>query len=178
MTPTTITISGAGSDLIERLRSGIESNELIDLFGIKFAGVKFSSHVWEGEARGTMIAQEVVTAQPAPWSGDGLPPIGAVCEMHIDGGEWVFGTVAVHIDLDRPVAVAHNGEDVFHGYAGDFRPIKTPAQVSAELADQEVKKIAAIICRDGAFDIDDPEVSESAVALYDAGLRFTEGSDK
>jgi hypothetical protein len=55
---------------------------------------------------------------------------------------------------------------------GDFA--NTPEQIAAELANQEIKKIATIICRDGAFDIDDPEVTESAVALYDAGLRFTE----
>ena len=55
--------------------------------------------------------------------------------------------------------------------ADSFRPIRTPEQIAAELADQAIKEIAGIICRDGAFDIDDPEVTESAVALYDAGYR-------
>ena len=60
---------------------------------------------------------------------------------------------------------------LYYGEPNEFRPIRTPEQIAAELTDQAIKEIAGIICRDGAFDIDDPEVTESAVALYDAGYR-------
>lgn len=71
------------------------------------------------------------------WYGDGLPPVGTVCDMHIDDFGWITGTVVVHIDLDEPTAVAHNGKEVFHGNASAFRPIKTDEQ----LEEEEKKKV-------------------------------------
>lgn len=71
------------------------------------------------------------------WDGEGLPPVGTVCDMHIDDFGWITGTVVVHIDLDEPTAVAHNGEEVFHGNASDFRPIKTAEQLEEEEREKE-----------------------------------------
>ena len=71
------------------------------------------------------------------WDGEGLPPVGTVCDMHIDDFGWITGTVVVHIDLDEPTAVAHNGREVFHGNASAFRPIKTDEQ----LEEEEKKKV-------------------------------------
>ena len=71
------------------------------------------------------------------WDGVGLPPVGTVCDMHLDDFGWITGTVVVHIDLDEPTAVAHNGEEVFHGNASDFRPIKT----AEHLAEEEIQAI-------------------------------------
>jgi len=112
----------------------------------------------------------------ASWSGEGLPPVGTACEVKHDG-RW-YETTIIGVDPDDKSLVFKTHSDYetpYDGYtsAGQFRPIRTPEQIAEELADKEIKQIATIICRDGAFDIDDPEVSESAVALYDAGLRFT-----
>lgn len=181
MTSKIITISGKGVDIVERLRDGIESSELIDLFGLKFVGVRLETGVHAGEPFAGMIARQVAVVQPAPWSVDGLPPVGTECEVlnnDLSNAAWEKCTIL----FAGKHRIVYDSESCHErvGYRDclQFRPIKTPAQVSAELADQEVKKIAAIICRDGAFDIDDPEVSESAVALYDAGLRFPKGGDQ
>ena len=75
------------------------------------------------------------------WNGEGLPPVGTVCDMHIDDFGWITGTVVVHIDLDEPTAVAHNGEEVFHGNASDFRPIKTAEQLAEEELEDAANKM-------------------------------------
>lgn len=71
---------------------------------------------------------------PEEWNGSGLPPVGTVCEMHIDDGDfWAIGKVVAHAVLsDETVAVAHNESEVFHGSDGNFRPIRTPQQIAAE----------------------------------------------
>ena len=117
-------------------------------------------------------------------SGEGLPPVGVkVLIMNPEefaitdygqefvGEECTLRAVFVN-DLDyRMVAVEKVGGACCCFLSEMCFPIRTPEQIAAELTDQAIKEIAVIICRDGAFDIDDPEVTESAVALYDAGYR-------
>lgn len=88
------------------------------------ADMTIKNHSWK-------LIEERPKKQEA-WDGEGLPPVGTVCDMHIDDFGWITGTVVVHIDLDEPTAVAHNGEEVFHGNASDFRPIKTAEQLEEE----------------------------------------------
>lgn len=102
------------------------------------------------------------------WSGEGLPPVGVVCMAN--GYQVVI--VAHHCNgIHAIYAESEYDGLLYYGEPNEFRPIRTPEQIAAELTDQAIKEIAGIICRDGAFDIDDPEVTESAVALYDAGYR-------
>ena len=100
------------------------------------------------------------------WNGEGLPPVGTVCDMHIDDFGWITGTVVVHIDLDEPAAVAHNGEEVFHGNASDFRPIKTADQVAAEEREKAISDMMEVTS-DGISCIG----QDDALALYKAGYR-------
>ena len=99
------------------------------------------------------------------WHGEGLPPVGTVCDMHIDDFGWITGTVVVHIDLDEPTAVAHNGEEVFHGNASDFRPIKTAEQMAEEERNATIQDIRDIA--NGALD----RGITGAEAIYLAGYR-------
>ena len=109
------------------------------------------------------------------WSGEGLPPIGVVCEYRVCDGPWYKCEIRYTIKHPAGGVIAYcphlDHEQALYAPYCQFRPIRTPEQIAAELADQAIKEIAGIICRDGAFDIDDPEVTESAVALYDAGYR-------
>lgn len=100
------------------------------------------------------------------WHGEGLPPVGTVCDMHIDDFGWITGTVVVHIDLDEPTAVAHNGEEVFHGNASDFRPIKTAEQVAAEEREKAIEEMIRTTS-DGITCMD----RYDAELLYKAGYR-------
>lgn len=118
------------------------------------------------------------------WNGDGNPPVGELIEAlwSASGDVWLKTIVFAFNEHEQPIHRWEEGPKKYEYQASPlvgigsnkpyFRPIRTPEQIAAELADQAIKKIAVIICRDGAFDIDDPEVMESAVALYDAGLRF------
>lgn len=117
--------------------------------------------------------------KPASWSGEGLPPVGVVCELRcLPVGGWgkaeikyMSETQCVWLWLREDGGYQVELAEVPDETRMAFRPIRTPEQIATELADQAIKEIAGIICRDGAFDIDDPEVTESAVALYDAGYR-------
>lgn len=107
------------------------------------------------------------------WDGEGLPPAGTVCDMHIDDFGWITGTVVVHIDLDEPTAVAHNGEEVFHGNASDFRPIKTAEQMAEEEKKQAIDDMQRIY-EESMLDYSSRlgHASRPAIkALYEAGYR-------
>lgn len=110
--------------------------------------------------------------RPSPaWSGEGLPPVGMPVEWHSDNQTgWQEVAVLAYHEDDAWIQ-RKDSTSIIVGNPSNFRPIRTPEQIAAELTDQAIKEIAGIICRDGAFDIDDPEVTESAVALYDAGYR-------
>lgn len=100
------------------------------------------------------------------WDGVGLPPVGTVCDMHIDDFGWITGTVVVHIDLDEPTAVAHNGEEVFHGNASDFRPIKTAEQLEEEERKTQLEVMNKIYMQGAS------EHKGGLAALYDAGYKL------
>lgn len=117
----------------------------------------------------------LVETRHGAWTGEGLPPVGVVCEYRVCDGPWYKCEIRYTIKHPDGGVIAYcphlDHEQALYAPYCQFRPIRTPEQIAAELADQAIKEIAGIICRDGAFDIDDPEVTESAVALYDAGYR-------
>ena len=77
------------------------------------------------------------------WTGEGLPPVGTVCEIYIDKtATWVKSTVVAHVVL-RGVshAIAHDGESCFYGIASDFRPMRTVEQIAAEEHERQIVAI-------------------------------------
>lgn len=114
--------------------------------------------------------------KPAPeWSGEGLPPVGAVCEAKVlDGtGNFVWRECRVihhHPRHAMSAAVAHGNEELL-GWADYFRPLRTPEQIAAE----EREKAAKQIC----IDAGSPELTRGQMAiayrLYDHGYRKVEG---
>lgn len=109
-----------------------------------------------------------LVARPAePWSGEGLPPVGTVCEYQRPGDIWQKVIILAH----------HNGhawatgDDGKHCFTvpphGNFRLIKTPEQIAAEERERAIEEIASLIGR-GTF-------SEDAASIYDAGYRKIEG---
>lgn len=72
------------------------------------------------------------------WNGEGLPPVGAVCECLIPNANGITGSyiwqeckVLYVFDATKECAVQH----VKHGnlyYSDEFRPIRTPEQIEAE----------------------------------------------
>lgn len=115
------------------------------------------SEMWQ-ENRYTATARP----QPAQWSGEGLPPVGTVCEWFSPAYGWLGGKV---VGRDGTVSViAHND-----GYTGchphEVRPLRTPEQIAADDREAAIKEMAEIgRMGDGGY-------SGFCSALYDAGYR-------
>lgn len=115
-----------------------------------------------------------IVERPTPWDGNGLPPVGTVCEVlnnTLDRPEWErctilfmgkFKTVYESESCHERVA------DVSEDWMISFRPIRTPEQIAAEQERSSIKEMADIISRKIAD-------SQAAQALWDAGFRKVEG---
>lgn len=107
--------------------------------------------------------------KPASWSGEGLPPVGVVCEANFVG-EWkrfemrYYGEA--HVVFKTAFEVQRARYD-FDTCGVKFRPIRTPEQIAAderEAACEEMLEIAK-------SRRPDPDVYEAIATLYDAGFR-------
>ena len=114
--------------------------------------------------------KELVERPSSPaWNGEGLPPVGTVCEMQDDIGNWIpVEIIAVH------AGYAHGWSEqselaYFSNLACEFRPIRTPEQIAAEAREKAIKAIGNLLASYG------PTFRDQATALYDAGYRKTEG---
>lgn len=110
-----------------------------------------------------------VTPRPAPWTGEGLPPAGTVCEAMLPsaGHQWVEVLVVWHHpELEGSAAVVHGGGRLV-GWSSAFRPIRTPEQIEAE------ERQAFIADAVFATDSETPVEWRKAVfgELYDLGYR-------
>lgn len=122
--------------------------------------------------------------RPPDWSGDGLPPVGAVCEF-------MWSSEAKPIEYKRIVVVGQDeGLCVFRWAEGPrkgeyqavkpgmhyddplFRPLRTPEQIAAEERENAVKEmetVAAKAWRETPTGMD--MITEICSALYDAGFQ-------
>ena len=91
----------------------------------------FKDGQWE-MGFGCMSNSYLEIAKPEPWTGEGLPPVGTVCEWNPNQD----GLVEVEI-------LGHDGEETWFRRAGEsisetcmrmafFRPIRTAEQIAAE----------------------------------------------
>lgn len=154
---------------------------------------------WHASLNQHMIKTEGFLERPAPWEGQGLPPIGTVCE-------WVGCTFApedpkepdLHIG-DQVTIIAHFKDGEFdlaaftfnpqihnpdrgtawvnQGVHGCFRPIRTPEQIAEEARIAELNLMVGAIkdypCgRHGVDHLTQLKIHEEAcINLYDAGWR-------
>ncbi len=116
---------------------------------------------------------EVIAERPQPWSGEDLPPVGAVCEVKNDIDGWdAVDEVLAHTEIKgAAVAVFKRDDRVFLSPADSFRPIRTPEQIAAEDRENEVDAL----CYDIVSHYEAPKMSEHylglAKALHAAGYR-------
>ncbi|EXF45224.1 hypothetical protein BAY1663_02303 [Pseudomonas sp. BAY1663] len=108
--------------------------------------------------------------RPAPWMGEGLPPVGVACEVEndIEGGWDAVDEVLAHTEIKGAhVAVFKRDDRVFYSPDGTFRPIRTPEQIAAEEREKAVSQMAVI-----ALAGDNQLVTKVYLErLYDAGWR-------
>lgn len=134
---------------------------------------KMYGSYWLGYADGDWI----ILNNPAPhcyvpiqaepeWDGEGLPPVGAIvyCRSHNRDVEILKEPELVPY-VSAPCRALDNDE-LFWG--GKFSPIKTPEQIEAESRKDFLDRAHKIYMEGAASH------AGGIMALYDAGLRFTE----
>lgn len=129
-----------------------------------------------------------LTPRPSAWSGDGLPPVGTVCEFMCTARDSArdWGSCLVKYASEFTVVLDDyssksgrlDGEFVAHPITLKFRPIRTPEQIAAE----EREKAVTDICLEveglvSRFNVSiDTSAAMRAVveAMYDSGYRKVE----
>lgn len=105
------------------------------------------------------------------WGGEGLPPVGTVCELRARGGGWGKAEIKYH---GRAICVwlwlrdDGNIEQVEHALCPDhmeFRPIRTPEQIAAEERKEAISKMLRYAAITGE------SYRDVCGKLYDAGYR-------
>ena len=128
--------------------------------------------------------ESILVARPSPaWSGEGLPPVGVVCEVrqktpYESSFEWEECRIAMintgADGLPQVCTIDKRGDFAIYYPATDiveFRPIRTPEQIAADEREAVVTYMQCIIggCFDSQSIASPHEISEK---LYEAGLRL------
>jgi hypothetical protein len=164
-----ITLITDCSECTERTGAAVHKDE--------WQSVVDSLKVREGVAdadAGNLISLDDVKAKwTRTWTGEGLPPVGAVCEWRDKyGGAWIETKIMY---LSKHTALLlYRGDDecpdceaAFSPDDCEFRPIRTPEQIAAEIRSKAVDDMIA------ALGMDNVRTSEyiRCGLLYDAGYR-------
>lgn len=113
---------------------------------------------------------------PEEWTGEGLPPVGTVCERNIARSAWCETTILAHSVGSRVCAGFQDmaGQLGWSGDVGMFRPIRTPEQIAAEERADEIDSLTSTLLRIGR-ETSQPNslcgAHEISRALYAAGYR-------
>lgn len=116
------------------------------------------------------------------WTGEGLPPVGAVCECQNDELKWLEGTI-VHVGYhgSTKLAVMQAKEEILYGEVGEFRPIKTKEQIAAEERDKAIEDMVALVAKGQDYSVQAETgtstadyVMNACKQLHDAGYRKQE----
>lgn len=105
------------------------------------------------------------------WSGEGLPPVGVVCEVKLQE-EWSLCEIIAHFQQPQAMVAAftvaqfHGGKKLDSKIAECFRPIRTPEQIAVDEREAAIDEMLAATPAPGS-DIS-LRVCEK---LYDAGYR-------
>lgn len=137
--------------------------------------------LWYGYADGDWVYIEgasphcytKIQAEPE-WSGEGLPPVGLVCEHSCDdnktdseNGRWKEVKIVGHHQFqndDYLCAVWVSGVEVSYSSEGEhFRPIRTSEQIAAEKRDAAIKEMQRLVGSCNTFPF---------AELYDYGYRL------
>lgn len=130
-------------------------------------------HYWNGSEwayYGTSPDWELMAKRPAEWDGQGLPPVGAVCEMHHSSwaeGLWEPRKILFigkhHVVTSEPDD--DDDEKISYTASLEFRPIRTPEQIAAEEREKAIDAMAEDLRKAFA----NPKMA--AITLFDAGYR-------
>lgn len=104
------------------------------------------------------------------WSGEGLPPVGVVCEAKWGRTGWARCVVFAHkpnANGGTDVLVDVDGDWTFFDKPSMFRPIRTPEQIAADAREQALQAACDVVgCQVGSM-----YGVEVVKKLIDAGYR-------
>jgi len=109
-----------------------------------------------------------VTQRPSAWDGEGLPPVGTVCEYRAESwprDQWEVRTLMYASEHHVITKEANGLERRVEGHKAEFRPIRTPEQIAAEEREAGINDIYAML--DNCI----RDLRQDAEALWDAGYR-------
>lgn len=122
-----------------------------------------------------------VRSGPPAWTGEGLPPVGTVCEHqpYGDQKDWHRVEIIAHKNTGLPVAIFWDEACQKATYSSHkaFRPIRTPEQIAEEARIAELNLMVGAIKdypggRHGVDHMTQLKIHEEAcINLYDAGWR-------
>lgn len=120
--------------------------------------------------------QRMIHLIERPWNGEGLPPVGAVCEflvLHDGDSSWVEGQI-LYCSPYTVVISSEVGEHVHHPRNLKFRPIRNPEQIAAEERKEAIDKLVQFFMNYYG----NPKGAEQYLlicrSLHDAGYRKQE----
>ncbi|HIE1839352.1 TPA: hypothetical protein ACXJW0_002029 [Pseudomonas aeruginosa] len=99
------------------------------------------------------------------WDGQGLPPVGTVCEYYADENTWRRCEIVAHKDGQAVVWV--NNAHIWASSGASLRPISTPEQIAAQEREKAIEEMCFA---------EETLTVKQAKALYDAGYRRQESS--
>lgn len=137
----------------------------------------YFDHGWQLCATGLPLV-DVEPIAPDQWNGEGLPPVGTVCELWYSSGEWAPCTVMAHdVSMAIPIAVVRHGGQCYTGSSRKtLRPIRTPEQIAAEERQGEISEIHADLIQIAASEDHSPQGTKDdwyrvADYMHDRGYR-------
>lgn len=150
---------------------------------------------WHASLNQHMVKSEGFVARPTSWAGEGLPPVGTVCQFaggfsceedpfdkDLREGDKV--TIIAHFK-DGPAELAaftfnagkrnpgRGTACVEQGSSGCFRPIRTPEQIAAEEREHSIRNACTAISAalNGLHESEEPTAVAIIEAMIDAGFQ-------
>lgn len=122
---------------------------------------------------GCMDSRYIERPEPEAWSGEGLPPVGTVCELRNVSAGTCWAKAHIKFASRNVVVWDWDGEPAMNGlctaylHALEIRPTRTPEKIAAEEREMAISQMAVI-----ALAGDNQLVTKVYLErLYDAGYR-------
>jgi len=144
----------------------IDQSPIADGFELDVA----SDHATAIVTREMWEAERAKLNRGVEWGGEGLPPVGSICEGK-ECGEWVKVEIIAHYD-GRAVCMLPSKERVAIADPASLRPIRTPEQIAAENREKAIIEMKEVFLRGASGFWKGARLGIEA--LYDAGYRKQE----
>jgi len=88
------------------------------------------------------ITEPVVNQQlTTEWSGEGLPPVGCVCEFQAALGNWAAIRITAHGEDSMLMKQVGKDNEQYISKDNNFRPIRSPKDVDSDKAFSELEEL-------------------------------------